>query len=109
MVLLWVETVKILAKQIEEIYGSFPQEITPLTLNGLLSEWVEIKNMMRNLSAVCLLWTLLRNLLLLTAVTMFLSRWKLGLHLLIQTFWDWLNYTCVYQSAVWTARFFRLQ
>ena len=47
MVLLWVETVKILAKQIEEIYGSFPQEITPLTLNGLLSEWVEIKNMMR--------------------------------------------------------------
>jgi len=44
---LWGRKCELLAKQIEEIYGNFPQEITPPTLNGLLSEWVEIKNMMR--------------------------------------------------------------
>ena len=41
-----MESVETLGKHIEEVFTNFPQH-QPLTLEGLQSEWVEVKNMMK--------------------------------------------------------------
>ena len=43
-----MESVETLGKQIEQVFADFPQcHCQPLTLQGLLNEWVAVKNMMK--------------------------------------------------------------